>query len=743
MFCPTQPYSLMRLFCLLLCLFAAPLLDATAQTTTPLPLERLHSPVRLDGLSDEPAWQAIAPVPLTMSQPSFQGTMTERSEIRFAYDDTYLYAAARFYDSDPTGVRANSLARDGYNGDDLFSIFIDTFNDNENGLWFFATPGGVRYDAAISGDGNRSNASWNTFWDAATVQNEDGWFAEVRIPFSSLGFQNLSDRVVMGLAAWRLIARKNEYQTFPALSPNRSLLTPSRTQDVVLEGIQAQTPIYVTPYALGGMGQTARLNAAETGYAMNNDLTQDVGLDVKVNLTSNLTLDATLNTDFAQAEADNQQVNLTRFSLFFPEKRQFFQERAGLFAFNTSNERLFHSRRIGLHNGQAIPILGGTRLVGKVGVWDVGFIDMQTARSGDLPSENFGVARMRRQVFNSNSFAGGIVTSRIGMDGSYNLAYGLDGVFRLFGDEYLLLNWAQTFDDALIDQETFEWARAGLLQARWERRRNAGWSYYSTLTWSGEDFLPDLGFFQRRNYTALNGLLHYNRYPGEHSVFQRTMFFHVDGEVALRNTDGSTESVWLRYMPMVWFKRGNSIMLATTVFYEDLRGPLSFVNQSTVAAGSYTFYTVNFSYGMSNRRRVRASVNASAGSFYDGTRYDVGIRPSWTPSQHFQVSGSYSLNRVRFADRDEGFDAHLVGLQTQVALNTHLSANAFMQYNSAFHIVTGNVRVRYNFREGSDLWIVYNEGLNTNRERLVPVLPISNERTILLKYTYTFDLKNR
>ena len=423
-------------WCVLLALSVL-LLTATAAYAQepPLSLTRLNSPVELDGLSDEPAWQAVPPLPLTVYQPVFESAPTQQTEIRVAYNDKYLYVAGRLYDTDPNGIRANTLYRDRYSSGDTFTIILDTFNDNENARWFFTNPAGVQFDSAIFNDAENSgstsafNRSWNTFWDVKTVVNDEGWFAEMRIPFSSLGFQNVDGRVTMGLIAYRYIARKSERHIFPAIQPNWSngYIKPSQARNVTVAGVYSQKPIYLTPYALGGFGQRAQLSSSQSAYHINEDLRQDLGLDLKYNLTSNLTLDVTVNTDFAQVEADDQQVNLTRFSLFFPEKRQFFQERAGIFDFNTSGtSRLFHSRRIGLSKESAIRVLGGTRLVGRLGRWDIGLIDMQTAQSELLPSENFGVVRLRRQVLNAYTYAGAMVTSRIGTDGSYNIAYGRD-----------------------------------------------------------------------------------------------------------------------------------------------------------------------------------------------------------------------------------------------------------------------------------------------------------------------------
>ena len=763
-----RPFTLSQTLVLGALLLAAMPVNAQERSSTPndeaagkatVVLTRLDAAIVLDGRSDEAAWEAVDPLPMTVFEPVYRGDASERTEIRVAYDDDYVYVAGRLYDSDPSGVRGNSLYRDRYSGDDVFAIVLDTFNDNENALWFFTNPNGVRFDMAVSNDAEFSggspfggviNNSWNTFWDVATVRTDQGWFAEMRIPFSSLGFQDVGGEVVMGMIAYRLISRKNERHIYPDIPPNWGMAfgKPSQAQDVVLEGVQSQKPFYVTPYLLGGLERAAQLNDAETAFDQNNDGTTEAGLDIKYNLTSNLTLDATLNTDFAQVEADDQQVNLTRFSLFFPEKRQFFQQRAGIFEFNTGGfSRLFHSRRIGLDDGNQIRIYGGGRLVGRIGSWDVGLIDMQTASFDELPSENFGVLRLRRNVFNEYSYAGGIVTSRLGDDGSYNLATGLDGIVRVTGDEYLTLQWAQTFEDDVIKNDDFDLFETGLLRATWQRRRQEGFNYSASLTRSGSDYDPGMGFITRNGFTRLGGDLAYDWLPGESPTFRRispgfaaSVFLRNDDLSNDRSVDQAIESAEIEHFWTLQFRSGDFLFVGPELLIEDLDEPLDFPEDTGVPAGRYTFFNVGGFYSMHDGRLLRADLSAEAGSFYDGQRIGLSVEPTWNVSRFLEVSAQYQGNFVRFPDRDQRFDVHIMRLRSQAALNTKVSTNFFLQYNSAADVVTANVRFRYNFREGNDLWIVYNQGLNTNRHRDVPTLPFSDTSTLLLKYTHTFGL---
>jgi hypothetical protein len=710
-----------------------------------LVLPRNNGPVTLDGLSDEPAWEGIEPFPVVMHFPNFGAEPSERTEILVAYDDDFLYVAGRLYDREPSKIQAPSKKRDwGGGSTDWFGIVIDSFNDKENALAFFTTPSALRFDFTISDDAQGSkpvNSSWNTFWDVAIVRNDDGWFVEMRIPFSSLRFQDRNGRVVMGIILRRYIARKSEHITFPEIPPNWdiSFYKPSQAQEVIFEGIYSRKPLYVAPYVLGGLGQSFELNEDEIVYQSIKNLEHEAGLDVKFGLTSNLTLDVTLNTDFAQVEADDQQVNLTRFSLFFPEKRLFFQERSSNFDFNfetSEPNRLFYSRRIGIHEGKLVRIYGGARLVGRVGPWDLGFLSMQTAPTGDLPSENFGVFRIRRRVFNPYSYIGVISTTRFGMDGTYNLAYGLDGIIRVFGDDYLTFKWAQTFETGQENNPlSLDPAR---IRFNWLRRTIKGFGYELSYSRAGADYNPGLGFEMRENYSRLATGLFYGWIPGEKSsLFSHQVF--LSSHLFLRNADGEIESVstWTGWQFRT--KSGWEGEISPRFFYENVPETFSLSDDTEVPEGRYSFYGLNCELSTAPGKPIYTNATLYVGPFYDGWRTSLGLTPRWNIFSDLELSGTFQFNRATFPDRDQQFTAHIATLRVLYMLSTEFSATAFIQYNSAINAVIANIRLRYNPREGIDLYLVYNEGLNTNRYRQDPILPFTSNRTVMLKYTYTFN----
>ena len=716
----------------------------------PLDLPRIESGIDLDGVVGVEEWAGAVELPGVMHLPDFGAEPTERTVFLMAHDNDYLYFACRAYDSEPDQIRVTTLQRDVSTfNTDACGVRLDTYNDEENSLLFNTTPAGVRTDWSFSNDatGGPPNQDWNTFWDAAGTMTEFGWSGEIRIPFSSLGFQVQDGRVVMGFAVVRSIVRRNETTVHPAIPPNwgqGSLAKPSIMRKMILRGVEPEQPVYVTPYGLGGGGHSQALNQAGDGYTKDDQRVAEVGLDVRYGLTRNLNLDVSINTDFAQVEADDQQVNLTRFSLFFPEKRRFFQERAAIFEVPLGfAERLFHSRRIGLVNREPVRTYGGARLIGRVGEWDLGFIDMQTAahtssRGEESPGENLGVVRVRRRVLNQFSYLGGIVTSRVGNDGSYNVLYGTDAILRVFGQDYLTVNWAQSFDDTELASADAVLDRS-LVRLNWQKRGIDGLVYGANVTRAGEIFEPGMGFLFRRDYLAGNGNLGYGWRPPAGSALT-TYGLNALGNFSRRNQDNSIESASYAFGGQLQSRGGHILGVTLNRSYEDLRRPFSLSPDAIVPIGSYWFNDGALMYRAPSGALFRPSLRVTAGQFYDGTRISAAISPEWSLSRHVTLSGTYEYNRVRFDERDQEFTSHLMRLRTEFTFTTATSASAFVQYNTAVDVVSWNMRFRYNPSEGTDFYLVWNELVNSDRFSRFPVPPLSQGRTLLVKYSQTFTM---
>ncbi|HEX6315038.1 MAG TPA: DUF5916 domain-containing protein [Gemmatimonadaceae bacterium] len=719
---------------LLLCLTTGRSLSA--QEKPPLELPRLSAPVVVDGNLNDPAWDAIAALPLTMYAPVFKGTPSQRSIIKVAYDDEYFYAAGWFYDENPEGIRINSLYRDRWNGDDAFAIYIDAFNDNQNSKWFGTTPGGIRFDLLVSDDGATLNDSWDTFWTARSTVAANGWFSEVRIPFSSIGFKVGEDgRATMGLTVTRLVSRTGERVTFPEIDPRFEFRRPSVAHDVVMREVQTRKPLYVTPYAL--TSRTQAVLAEPPGFRTERGTTSDIGLDVRYPLSSRLTLDLTVNTDFAQVEADDQQVNLDRFPLFYPERRRFFQEQSGLFDFvGGGGTRLFHSRRIGLApDFTPVPILAGARLVGRAGAWDVGALEMQTDDQPGSPAEHFGVLRLRRPVFNRYSTAGVMVTSLRGGENN-NLALGADGSFRVRGDDYLTLKWMSSFDGA--DSAGTPITDRSQYYLRWERRTGRGLQYQFNATRSGPDFRPSLGFLPRRDFTSANIVGNYYIFTDRNSYFRRV----YPGALAFqtfRNSDGALESAQWAFWVQWDTKAGGGGWVEPKWFHENVAQSFRIGGVIDIPRGEYDFADLQVVWSMPAGARLRADIDARAGTYFDGHRMQIIAAPTWNVSPFLELGGDYQVTKLRFPVRNQAATLQVARLRVRAARDARASASAIAQYNSTTERLDLNLRLRYAFAEGTDLWLVYNEGLDIERvtDPALSPPPLSRSRAFILKYTRT------
>lgn len=721
-------------------------------------IKRLNEDVIFDGRPDESAWSSLVKFDLTMHRPNFGASPSELSDIRIGYDNEFLWVGASLYMKDASKIFSPSKKRDEEVRDyDAFGILLDTYNDNESALVFETTPTGLRSDMSIANDAQMGgggpgfnsamNSSWNTFWDVKTVVDDKGWYLEMRIPFSSLKFKPEGDIATMGLILTRNISSNTEVDTYPAIDPKYGFMAtskPSLASTIAISGARPKKPVYVSPYVIGGFSQDWQLNETETDYVKHDkypEYTGNAGLDVKYNINSNLTLDLTANTDFAQVEADDQQVNLTRYSMFFPEKRMFFQERSNIFDFSLGDhsDNLFYSRDIGISRGEQIRILGGARLTGRLGKWDLGLMDMQTAEHKETPGENFGVLRMRRNVINENSYVGGIVTSRLGMNGDQNLAYGVDGIFRLFGDDYVNVKWSQTHDSKL-DSKLNSLAPSFFL-ANWERRSEKGFAYNLKYYYSGQEFNPGIGFVRMEGVQGVNADVMYGWIPGEESkLFNYGV--SVRSQRASRLSDGKLESMRISPEFEINTKKGIHSSVGFEYMEEGVLFPFYLSRDIQIAPGNYSFWGAESRLMTPQSKKISIMGEMEAGQFYDGSKIGFEADARFNLSSSFQLSCSYEFNALRFPDRpgDNSLDIHSINTKALYMFSTKLSASALVQYVNTDDEMITNFRLRYNPREGNDFYLVYNDFRGLNHKNDFPSAPPFFNRTVMVKYTHTFIL---
>jgi len=723
-----------------------------------LEIQKVTGTITIDGICNELVWDNLTKIPMTMFKPNHGSKPSERSDIFVTFDDEYFYIGARLYYQNGSTIRATTKKRDGADGgSDNFGILLDTFNDNENALCFETNPSGLRSDFTIDNDAQSPpgmmpfNRSWDTFWEVKTNIIGDAQHIEIRIPFSSLRFQETDGKVIMGMSVWRQISSKQEWNNFPEISNefgNLGVWKPSQAHKIVLKGIKRKNPVYIKPYLLGSLEQSHELNETETSYKAINNPEFNAGLDVKYSLTSNITADLTLNTDFAQVEVDDQMVNLTRFSLFFPEKRQFFVERSSIFTIHTGDlDQVFYSRRIGLYEGEIVPIIGGARVVGRAGKWDLGFLDMQTTdfdytdRDTDsithLYSTNHGVLRLRKQVFNETSYAGGMVTSKIDVMGNYNINTVADMILNLFKNNYITTSYVHTFDNSI--RYTGNPLNHAKLHFDWQNRATVGLNYDFTFARSGKYYDPQMGFELMENYTHFYGKTGYGWVYNDENKKILSQSLMVWAKVNKTNEDWmtflSTYSVGYNFT----FKNGYGGTLDLFRHQDNLTEQFNLSDNVFFPMGSYNYYNFKTGFSTPTNRLIAFSYVLAMGEYYDGTFVDL------TPAQvNLRISSninfglSYGYSQVDISDRDQHFVSHLVRLKSELTFTTKLSLLMSFQYSSSDKLGVNNIRFRYNPHEGNDLYIVFNGDYNTNLTREYPELPFINRNIFTIKYTYTF-----
>jgi hypothetical protein len=712
-------------------------------------IPKFDQPIVFDGMPDEAAWKQLEPFPMITHMPVFGNPPPEHSVIRMGYDAQYIYVGAQLYVSDPSYIQAIGKKRDTETmSSDFFMISFDSYNDKENSLIFGTNPLGLRLDAAVSNDGTMSmdqmpvNMDWNTFWEVKASYDDKGWYLEMQIPISSLRFQDIDGKTVMGISFFRWIPGKDEGYIFPAISNEwgpTSHMKPSLYEEVVFEELSPKKPLQITPYVLTAYEQEHELNEAETAYDYGEDFKFEPGLDIKYGINPNTVLDLTLNTDFAQVETDDQQFNLTRFSLFFEEKRKFFLERSSIFDFAMGGRNnLFYSRRIGLYEGNPVRIWGGARLNSRIGDWDLGLLDLQTASFEDLPSENFGVVRVKKRVFNEFSYMGAMLTSRIGVDGSYNIGYGVDAVVRVIGDDYLTVRLAQTLQDSAENNPLSMDPTS--ITVDWDRRKQEGLSYSMGITYSGTGFEPGIGFEMIDDFIASAPSLSWTWISPEESWLQ-SHTIRLFNYVFWRVPDYAL--MMYNLSPFWNFSSKNNWMGMIGPIYriDQLEEEFELSDSVSVPAGRYQYFNGQLMLQTPPTSSFYSSFNLEGGGYFDGYKLSPSIEPVWNIGASLELGGLYRFDLVRFPDRNQSLNNHIAGLRGLFMFSTKLSLSAFVQYNSSIQQVISNIRFRYNPREGTDLYVVFNDGRNTSLDREIPTLPAYDERNITVKFTYTFEVQ--
>ena len=712
--------------------------QVNAQQAVPPKLDaiRLAGDITLDGALDEPSWsQAPVAQNFIQNDPREGMPATFDTEVRVLYDDDALYFGVFAKDDQPSRLIANDLKKDfDTEQSDGFRIILDTFHDQRNGYQFATNPGGAKWDAQMINEGRENNPNWDGIWDVATRITETGWYAEIRIPFRTLRF-SAADSQLWGMNFERKLRRLNEDSYW---SPVARIYDIQRVSLAgTLEGMRGVRPgkdLRVKPYVLSSGSTVA-------GRRTRGDF--EGGLDVKYGVTPGLTWDFTVNTDFSQVEADEQQVNLTRFNLFFPEKRDFFLENSGIFQFggaiqggggnsitagrqNQSQDmRLFFSRRIGLSDdGRAIPILGGTRLTGRQGVYSLGLLNIQQRADGSVPATNFTALRLRRDIL-ANSDIGAIVLNKEMGGPHFNRVAGVDANFR-FG-QYLTSGGylTKTFSpEEAVPSSGNEFAsRANILFDH--RRTRIG----ATVTAIGQRFNDELGFVPRRGIINYEAQANYRFRPVALAKWIREIQPHWNVDMFKSQADGSLESRYQDFHFPLNFQDGTFFEAGVNPNVEVIRTsfPINSSRGIRVNPGRYEFNEYFILVNSNQAAPFAMGARYSNGEFYDGYRRSYSLGPSFRLNENLNTAVGMQIQDVELSTGN--YVTTLVTGRVNYNFNTKMFVNALLQYNTDSHQWSSNLRFNIIHRPLSDFFLVYNERRDERSGDLM-------DRAVVAKMTY-------
>ncbi|MBA2306309.1 MAG: carbohydrate binding family 9 domain-containing protein [Acidobacteria bacterium] len=712
--------------------------DAQTSTREEKTLRALttSAPIRVDGRLDEPDWlRAEVISDFVQQEPRVGEKITERTEVRVLLDAESIYFGIWCYDSDPSRIIAREFRRDQTRNtapEDQFDIILDTFHDHRNAYHFGINPLGTQYDAVVTDEGQDVNVEWDERWWAETTRAEDGWRAEIRIPLRAL--RSRAGTNTFGINFRRFIRRKNETAFWSGWNRDFNFLQVSQAGQLSgMEQARTGLKLRVKPYVLGGFTDPTP-GGSPTYRAL-----RDVGIEtLKVSLTPGLTAELTVNTDFAQAEVDDAVVNLSRFPLFFPEKREFFLERAGIFEFGLGGRRggdternlqMFFSRRIGLTpDRRPVPILGGAKVTGRTGGFDVGVLNVQTdsylapgsTDANEVPGSNYTVFRGKRNVL-ARSNVGMFLSNRQSSNGDYNRVVGADANFTVFRNTDI-----QGFIGRSMTPGRDGNDLVGRVKYNWLTDL---YEVFVEHLYIGPEFQHDVGFVRRNNIerTDMTGV--WEPRPGRFNI--RNFVFR--GQlVYLTDTKQSLLTREQIFATTTRFQNDDVVRSSVTNTFDRVEAPFEIAPGIIVPAADYHFVDTWVEGEGGGKRPLLGKVRVGGGGFYGGQRRYVRFTPAWRPSRMLSFEPAYEINDVELPQGS--FRSHVVNARMNLNLSNRWLTTTLVQYDNTARRSQYYARLNYIYRPGDDIFIVFNQ----SRER-VPGLRGKPDRSLMLKMTYSLD----
>jgi hypothetical protein len=696
---------------------------------------RAEEPISVDGKLDEPAWQKAEVIDNLIQREPHEGeSVTEPTEIRILYDDEYLYIGVVCADSQPDRIVASEMRRDApLQDNDYFEIYLDTYHDHRNATYFMTNPLGARRDALIREEGSRINWDWDGLWYSKTQRDERGWKVEIAIPFYTLRFRT-AEKQTWGINFGRHIARKREEAYWAPIFRDLGYFGKYKISFfgnlTGLEDLKQGKRLHIMPYVIGGEIQEEEENALSPSV--------DLGLDLKYRLTSNITADVTINTDFAQVEADLEQFNLTRFSLFFPEKRRFFLEGADLFyvgevfdPFEPPGMRFFYSRTIGLsEDGEEIPVLGGVRATGKTGSYSLGVLDMLTDRiSYTVDDQDVHIERMNHAVFRlkkdflEKSTVGAMVLSRDSLDSSH---YNRGAVFDInlaFGQSFRAEGFLGKTSSP--DLKGKDWA--GNLDMSYNSDFLVGRLVYTDI---GENFNSEMGYVPRvdmRKFRADFGIA-----PRPQILNLRQSYFFIN-MIYIENHSRQLESRSQSLGTFNFFQNGSNLYLGVVQSYEYLDDSFEIKDDVFIPEGVHQFKFFSGVFHSDRSKKISIRANTYLGGFYNGNLYRLNASGFIKFSKHLNVEFIYDYNNFDLPVNGGKFSTNIAATRIIYSFTPELYAKAYLQYNDEDDVFKSNFLIRWIYKPGANIYFIYNETREVGEQTLL------QDRVIMVKMTFLFN----
>ena len=691
--------------------------------------------IKLDGVLDEEVWRSVTPATgFIQEEPNEGEACTEKSEIYVIYNKDNLYIGAKLYDSDPSGILAYQKRRDAWLvTDDRFMLILDTFLDGRTGYFFEINPAGLLGDGILGSGGHWNvNKSWDGIWDTRVVIDDEGWTAEIVIPFRTLNFD--PDLDTWGINFQRTIRRKNEDARWSGYRRNQNLTEPIHAGRLTgLKNLTQGKGLEIKPYVI------AKNQWSSDGIPAN---PQDKGLDLSFNITSGLKGSFTYNTDFAEAEVDDRRVNLTRFPMRFREKRAFFLEGSGVYSFaNRSGITPFFSRRIGLSEGKQIPIVYGGRLTGQVGNYEVGMINARTESLGGIPAENFNVARIKRSLFRE-SYLGLVYTGRSAdTDSVYRdqdlLGIDLDlSTSRFKGDQNL--NFQAFFVGHSSPKENPNTTLSDL-STRGIRLNypNDLWQAHVSYREFGKEFDPAVGFNTRNGFKRVEPGVSYRPRP-ENWELIRQMEFEIQFEY-MTDLDNRLLKRETRFTLFeLNFESADELSAKVVNSKEYLDKDFEIIEGNLITVGDYVSNVFQISGETSEKRKVSAELSYSTGEFWTGNKQTYKGELSFKPFPGLNIQGDFEYNSVSLSAG--GFDTNLYRLTLGVYPTPRTAFYSNLQYDDISNMLGLFAKLRHTIRPGSDIYLVYTHNWQSYGEGLLDfdLGTVSRVSSLKINYTHRF-----